>query len=257
MIIEDEYILGRRLEKIVAEIRPEYKMVARTAGVEESVKTLKDIKDDIDLIFMDIELSDGNCFEIFENIEILLPIIFTTAYDEYAISAFKVNSIDYLLKPIGKDALDRALNKFERFFANGLQLPDYANLKEKIEEEAAKDRILIEQGNRFIPIRISEIAYFISEGRYTNIKTFSGMNYLIDKALYTLDQELPNKIFFRMSRNCIININAVASVQRFSNGRLKVIANPASESEIIVSHARREEFLKWMGWGKDCVIMPQ
>lgn len=254
MIIEDEYLLGYRLERMLSVLRPSWQMACRTAGVEESVEALR--MHETDLIFMDIELSDGNCFEIFESIEVHQPVIFTTAYDEYALNAFKVNCIDYLLKPVTKKNLLEALDKLDRFasFPGGKPAPDYRKLKELIpydpKESGIKDRILIPQGDGFTFVNLTDVAWFIKSGRYTDIQTFSGRRHMIDRSLDHLECEVDRKMFFRTSRNCMVNINAITSIQRYGAGRLHLTTSPPADLEdIIVSQARREEFLCWIEGG--------
>lgn len=255
MIVEDEYVLGYRLERMIAALRPSWKMVCRTAGVEESIEALK--AHEVDLIFMDIELSDGNCFEIFDTMEIRHPVIFITAYDEYALQAFKADCVEYLLKPVTKKTLQEALDKLDRLssFPGNLPAPDYRLLREHVSHmshdgSGAKDRLLIPEGDGFVFVNLKDVAWFIKNGRYTDIKTFQGRHFLIDRSLDHLENEVDRKTFFRTSRNCMININAITSIQRYGAGRLKVITNPPPDQEdIIVCQARREEFLLWIEGG--------
>lgn len=244
MIVEDEYILGYRLERMIAELRPEWKLVCRTAGVEESIDAIR--KNEIDIIFMDIELSDGNCFEIFDNLEIHKPVVFTTAYDDYALQAFKADCVEYLLKPITQKDLQGALDKLDRLSNFPRQIPDYTSLKEHVRSEQAKHRILIPEGSGYIFVKLEDVAWFLKNDRYTDLRTFSGQSHLIDRSLDNLENEVDKKIFFRTSRNCMVNIDAIVSIQRFSNGRLKLITNPPTDLEILVSQARREDFLNWI-----------
>ncbi len=255
MIVEDEYVLGYRLERMITALRPSWKMICRTAGVEESIEALKE--HEVDLIFMDIELSDGNCFEIFDTMEIRHPVIFITAYDEYALQAFKADWVEYLLKPVTKKTLQDALDKLDRLasFHGNVPPPDYRLLKEHLHPQphdggGIKDRLLIPEGDGFVFVSLKDVAWFIKNGRYTDIKTFQGRNYLIDRSLDHLENEVDRKMFFRTSRNCMININAITSIQRYGAGRLKVITSPPPDQEdIIVSQARREEFLLWIEGG--------
>lgn len=254
MIIEDEYLLGYRLERMLSVLRPSWQMACRTAGVEESVEALR--AHEVDLIFMDIELSDGNCFEIFESIEVRQPVIFTTAYDEYALNAFKVNCIDYLLKPVTKNSLKEALDKLDCFagFPGSRSVPDYRKLKEQFQhnpqESGVKDRILIPQGDGFTFVNLKDVAWFIKNSRYTDIQTFTGKRHMIDRSLDHLENEVDRKMFFRTSRNCMVNIKAITSIQRYGAGRLRLKTEPPADLEdIIVSQARREEFLCWIEGG--------
>ena len=245
MIIEDEHILGKRLERLVSELRPSYTMVERTAGVEETCELLPGL--DLDLIFMDIELADGNCFEIFDSIDVKTPVIFTTAYDEYALQAFRVNSVDYLLKPVNKENLLRAIEKFEaNHLAGHASQLDYKALAEELRPKQSRERRIVSRGNSFMFVPLTEVAWFFSDGKYCELSTFSGKSYIIDDALGKLEEELDGKRFFRVSRSCILNIDAIVSIERHSAGRLKVTANPAPGHPVIVSQARREHFLKWL-----------
>lgn len=256
MIVEDEYVLGYRLERMITELRPSWKMVCRTAGVEESIEALNE--HDVDLIFMDIELSDGNCFEIFDTMEIRNPVIFITAYDEYALQAFKADCVEYLLKPVTKISLQAALDKLDRLtgFPGHAAAPDYRSLREHIRPSSPesgagiKDRLLIPEGDGYAFINIKDVAWFIKSGRYTDIRTFSGRHHLIDRSLDHLEGEVDRKMFFRTSRNCMVNINSIRSIQRHGAGRLRLITVPPPEpDDIIVSQARREEFLLWIEGG--------
>lgn len=244
MIVEDEYILGYRLERMISELRPDWILACRTAGVDETVEALKTHK--VDLIFMDIELSDGNCFEIFDHITVRLPVIFTTAYDEYAIQAFKADCVEYLLKPITRENLAKALDKLERLSSLQFQPPDYKTLKEQIRRESSKSRLLIPEGSGYIFVNLKDVAYFTKEERYTDVRTFDGRSHLIDKSLDQLETEVDGSMFFRTSRKCMINVGAITSIQRHNNGRLRVITDPPCSQEIIVAQARREEFLNWI-----------
>lgn len=256
MIIEDEYLLGFRLERMIASLRPSWQMVCRTAGVEESVEALRE--HEVDLIFMDIELSDGNCFEIFESIEVRQPVIFTTAYDDYALQAFKADCVEYLLKPVTKKTLQDALDKLDRLagFPGHTASPDYRGLREHIRPSTSesgggiKDRLLIPEGDGYAFVNLKNVAWFIKSGRYTDVRTFSGRRHLIDRSLDHLENEVDRRMFFRTSRNCMVNINSITSIQRHGAGRLRLITEPpADQEDIIVSQARREEFLSWIEGG--------
>ena len=230
MIIEDEYILANRLERLIRELKPAWSLVARSTGIQESIPVLKSEK--IDLIFMDIELSDGNCFELFDLVEIKQPVIFTTAYDQYALQAFKADCVNYLLKPIRKEDLEATLQKLERLASFPINPKTHT--------------LLIPQGNTFIPIETSEVAWFSKNDRYTELCTFQQQYHLLNETLNTLEEKLDPKQFFRTSRHCILNKRCINSIQRISNGRLNILTNPPSEQEILVTQARREDFLNWL-----------
>ena len=230
MIIEDEYILANRLERLIRELKPDWSLVARSTGIQESIPMLK--SEMIDLIFMDIELSDGNCFELFDLVEIKQPVIFTTAYDQYALQAFKADCVNYLLKPIRKEDLEATLQKLERLASFPIT--------------AKTHTLLIPQGNTFIPIETSEVAWFSKNDRYTELCTFEQQYHLLNETLNNLEEKLDSKQFFRTSRHCILNKRCIDSIQRISNGRLNILTNPPSEQEILVTQARREDFLNWL-----------
>lgn len=244
MIVEDEYILGYRLERMITRIRPSWQLVCRTAGVEETIESLK--THETDLIFMDIELSDGNCFEIFDSMLVRQPVIFTTAYDEYVLQAFRADCIDYLVKPINQDSLQKAIEKLERLKGTDWKTPDYTALKENIRNTVSKNRILIPEGSGFVFVNTRDIAFFLRNDRYTDLVTISCQKHLMDRSLDSLEEELDRHRFFRTSRNCIVCIDSIVSIQRFNNGRLRLITNPPAETDIIVSQARREDFLNWI-----------
>lgn len=237
LIVEDERLLAERLERLIAGLRPSYECAAAKASVEETVDYLRGNR--VDLVLMDIELADGNCFGIFEQIELDTPVIFITAYDQHAIKAFKVNSVDYLLKPIEERPLLAAIEKFEKNSPVALtEAQQYGR--------SIRERLIINKGNNFHYVNVQDIAYFLSSEKYTSLYTFEGNEYLTDRPLWQLENELDKKSFFRVARNCIVNINSIATIRKFINGRLKLTVNPACEFEVIVSQARRDDFLKWI-----------
>lgn len=239
LIVEDERILAERLIRMISGIRPSYECATVLPSVEETVDYLRHNK--ADLIFMDIELADGNCFEIFEQIEIETPVIFVTAYDQHTLKAFKVNSIDYLLKPIEQAPLLAAVEKFEKHLN-----PAVVELGRLLHDRNTRERIMITKGNSFMYVHVQNVAYFVSNEKYTSLYTFDHQEYLTEKTLWQLETELDRNTFFRVARNCLVNINAITSIRKFINGRLKLTLNPAHEFEVIVSQARREDFLKWI-----------
>lgn len=245
MIIEDEFLSSERLRVMIAELRPSYNFVCQTETVDESVEYLKFNK--VDLIFVDIELADYSCFEIFSRIKVDTPVIFTTAYNEYAIRAFKVNSIDYLLKPLEKNELMTAIEKFESVRIPAGDVLNYDKLKNMISGYDTKERILISRGDNFLYVDIAETTHFSSEEKYTYLHTFSGHSHITDHSLNQLEAMLDRKSFFRVSRNHIVNIKAVKEVRKYFNGRLRLRLCSSPAVEIIISSARREGFLKWLG----------
>ncbi|MDR2891129.1 MAG: LytTR family DNA-binding domain-containing protein [Alistipes sp.] len=258
MIVEDEFLSFERLRGMVSELRPGWRLTYRAESVEESVAWLGDHTPG--LVFMDIELADQNCFEIFSRTGIDSPVIFTTAYNEYAIRAFKFNSVDYLLKPLDRRDLAAALDKFDRLSSQSV--PDYAALSRLISGPQTKERIIVGRGDSFICVETADAALFVSEEKYTSLVTFAGQSYIIDDSLNQLEGQLDRRQFFRASRGHIVNIKAIREVRKHFNGRLKLLLNTgggavgvsglqgaagSAGSDIIISAARREEFFRWLG----------
>ena len=252
LIIEDEKpaarLLQRKLEKLDIAVE------TMLHSVEESVHWFSN-NEHPDLIFLDIQLSDGLSFEIFEKINIQSAIIFTTAYDEYALKAFKLNSIDYLLKPIDEDDLEEAVTKFKNRIpkANSgnqnLQL-DFEQIRQMLSnpfEKSYKKRFTVKIGQHLKVITTDEIECFFSENKGTYIHTFDNRNYLIDSTLEVLEQELDMKDFFRVSRKFIIPLTAIKEIQVYTNSRLKVILPTYKEDEVIVSREKVQDFKSWLG----------
>ena len=252
LIIEDEKpaarLLQRKLEKLGIAVK------TMLHSVDESIHWFGNNQHP-DLIFLDIQLSDGLSFEIFEKIEIKSAIIFTTAYDEYALKAFKLNSIDYLLKPIDEDELELAVTKFKSRIPKAdtgnqnLQL-DFEQIRKMLSnpfERTYKKRFTIKIGQHLKIITADEIECFFSENKGTYIHTFDNRNYLIDTTLEILEQELDMKEFFRVSRKFIVPLQAIKEIQIYSNSRLKVILPTYKEDEVIVSREKVQGFKNWLG----------
>jgi len=244
IIIEDEKpsarLLKRKLEKLNIQVSQ------MLHSVEESLEWLSK-NEQPDLIFLDIQLSDGLSFDIFEQFPIKSAIIFTTAYDEYALRAFKLNSIDYLLKPIDEKELGQAIHKFrERTQNKPLDLNWVKNMFSS-SEKTYKERFSIKVGQQLKIVNTSEIECVFSENKGTYLHTFENRNYLVDFTLEQIETELNPKQFFRVSRKFIINLNAIKEIQIYSNSRLKIILNSYKEDEIIVSRERVSDFKNWLG----------
>lgn len=252
LIIEDEKpaarLLQRKLEKLDIAVK------TMLHSVEESVHWFSN-NDHPDLIFLDIQLSDGLSFEIFEKIDIKSAIIFTTAYDEYALKAFKLNSIDYLLKPIDEDDLEVAVTKFKTRLpkpsseTQNLQL-DFEQIRQMLSnpfEKVYKKRFTVKIGQHLKVITTEEIECFFSENKGTYIHTYDNRNYLIDSTLEILEQELDKKDFFRVSRKFIVPLQAIKEIQVYTNSRLKVILPTYKEDEVIVSREKVQDFKTWLG----------
>ncbi|WP_395050069.1 LytR/AlgR family response regulator transcription factor [Flavobacterium sp.] len=249
IIIEDEKPAARLLQRKLEKLNIKVGMMLHS--VEESIEWFSK-NEHPDLIFLDIQLSDGLSFEIFEKIAIKSAVIFTTAYDEYALKAFKLNSIDYLLKPIDEDDLEVAISKFKSRLPkqeSSLEL-DFEQIKKMLSnpfEKNYKKRFTVKIGQYLKVISTDEIECFFSENKGTYIHTFDNRNYLIEHTLETLEREIDSKEFFRISRKFIISLRAIKEIVVYSNSRLKVILPTYKEDEVIVSREKVQEFKNWIG----------
>ena len=243
LIVEDERFAYEELKRMMTELRPGYSLEKRTKTVIDTIAFLKTSA--VDLILLDIRLADGNCFEIFNHVEVSTPVIFTTAYDEHAIKAFKLNSIDYLLKPFDEEELEAALVKFENIFHDNSHKTDPKNF-EQILAAKNKNRFLISKGDNYHYIETADIAHFYSEEGVVFLHTFQNKRYIINYTLDQLEQQLDSRLFFRVSRNCIGNVKAIENVAKYFNSRLKLSFQPACPHEVLVSRVRVPDFLKWM-----------
>lgn len=244
LIVEDERFAYEELKRMMINLRPGYLLESYTKTVIDTIAFLKGFS--VDLILMDIRLADGNCFEIFNHVDVTTPVIFTTAYDEHAIKAFKMNSIDYLLKPFDERELEVALTKFEHIFHNNHHPGTSPKHLEQLLSRKTKNRFLISKGENYHYIETTDIAHFYSEDGVVFLHTFSDRRFIINYTLDQLDQQLDNRLFFRVSRNCIGNVKAIENVARYFNSRLKLSFLPACPHEVLVSRVRVPDFLKWM-----------
>lgn len=247
IIIEDEKPAARLLQRKVEKLGMQINCLLHS--VEEAIVWFKS-NTHPDLIFLDIQLSDGLSFEIFEAIDIKSAVIFTTAYDEYALRAFKLNSIDYLLKPIDEDELSIAISKFKNHFQkNTVASLDFEMIKKMLfnpAEREYKKRFTIKLGQQLKMIAIEEVECFYSENKGTYVHTLDNRNYLLDVTLEQLETELNPNDFYRVSRKFIIPLKAIKEIQLHSNSRLKVILPTYNEDEIIVARERVSEFKEWL-----------
>lgn len=248
IIIEDEKPAARLLQRKVEKLG--LQVATLLHSVEESITWFQS-NPHPDLIFLDIQLSDGLSFEIFEKIDIKSAVIFTTAYDEYALRAFKLNSIDYLLKPIDEDDLETAVNKFK---ARNSTLPnlslDFEMIKKMLVnpiDRTYKKRFTIKMGQQLKMIAVEEVECFFSENKGTYLHTFDNRDYLLDATLEQLETELDPADFYRVSRKFIIPMKAIKEIQLHSNSRLKVILPSYKDDEVIVARERVNEFKDWLG----------
>lgn len=246
LIIEDEPLAQERLEGILNEIDPSVEIMGKLDSVEESVRYLRENRPD--LIFLDIQLSDGLCFSIFEKIQLKVPVIFTTAYDQYAIKAFKLNSIDYLLKPIRKENLRESLDKYKEIRFGFLL--DIEEILKSYQGKSAeyKQRFLIQYGQKIKKVETSDIAYFFAVEKNVFMTTFQNTQYPVDYSLDKLQDVLDPKQFFRVNRKMLVNFDSIKSLVPYSKSRIRIDLNPqpSFEPEILVSVERTAKFREWM-----------
>lgn len=247
LIIEDELHTANRLKQLIFEYDKDYEIVDSLSSIASSVEWLKHHKQP-DLIFQDIQLKDGICFEIYKEVNINAPIIFTTAYSEYALKSFELNSVDYLVKPYDFVDIKRVMDKFINF-SSLFQTPKYDVLKDMISagEVATKKRFLIRLGDKYKVLNASDIAYIFSEGGLSFAYTFDRVRYLLDQPLAELSAQLDSEEFFRINRNCIVNNKSIQKISTWFNNRLKLLLNPPAKDDVIVSRERVKDFKAWLG----------
>lgn len=244
LIIEDEAPAYRRLIKLVNE----YDASAEVAGVIQSVKEGMDwfSKNELpDLILSDIQLADDLSFTIFKELKITVPIIFITAYDEYAINAFKFYSIDYLLKPVNPDDLKDSLNKYKSIHRQQ-HFGNFDELVRKLTEKAWRERFLVYHGDSLIPLHCSEIAYFASEDGTTQLITHEGKKYFVTETLDTLENELDPRLFCRANRQFILSMQSIHKIHNYGQQKLKVVIKPDTPEDIVISKLKATQFKKWL-----------
>ncbi len=239
IIIEDEYLAAAELERLLGEVAPSMTILTKLDSVSESVKWLR--KNKADVIFMDIHLGDGQSFDIFEQVEIMVPVIFITAYDEYALKAFKYQGIDYILKPFDKEELRQALNKLESLSPVNVPFP-VASLA------VYQERFLVTVGTKMKSVTVGDVAYFMADGKYLVLFTRDGQNYILDQTISGIEMKLNPAQFFKINRKFIISYNSIKEMVKYSNSRIKIVLTPAPPAgiEAIVSAERIQEFKQWL-----------
>lgn len=249
LIVEDELLMAKRLQKVLLEIEPDAQIISVLKGVRETVLWLKN-NPEPDLILMDIELADGQSFDIFKEVDIQPPVIFTTAYDEHAIKAFKVNSIDYLLKPVKEDELRMAIKKFKNNSYKNSNNEIQAVLQQLKQMQLAssfRSRFLVKQGQKLLSIDITEVAYFYSENKVTFLCTHQNKKHIIDYVLDIIEKEVSPKDFFRANRQYIISNKCITGIHTWFNQKLKVEIKPEASQHIVISRDKANAFKEWMG----------
>lgn len=245
LILEDELTAGRRLQSIVKKLEPSAEILDVLDSVESAVAWFKNHPMP-QLIFMDIQLADGLSFEIFNQVTITAPVIFTTAYDEYTLKAFKVNSIDYLLKPIKAEEVGQSLKKFRELNQSSLAI-DYQKLALALEGTTERQqRIVVKYGQNIEAIDLSRAAYFYTEEKVVFMVTLGGKRFALDYSLEELAQLLDPKRFFRINRQFVVGIDAIDKMYQYSKSRVKLILKPPTSTDTIVSTDRSGKFKKWL-----------
>lgn len=244
LIVEDEELSAERLQNLIRHIDPSICVLGIIPSVFETIAYLQNkANTQPDLIFLDIHLEDDNGFKILESEGLMTPVIFTTAFDDYLLRAFKVHSIDYLLKPINPLELQASLNKFRKIRTNeGQPTEEIIHSHEKY-----KDRFLVSAGTRMFTFKTSEIAYFTIEERATFLRLYDGRHFAVEYSLEKLSQMLDPAEFFRINRTMLLSLHAIREMHAMSAGKLKIDLNPAAAQETYVSSERMTEFKSWLG----------
>ena len=250
LVVEDEIPAQINLKKLIDKHCTNSVVVATLNSVRSTIKWLEDNPEGADVIFMDVELSDGVCFDIFDKVSVNTQVVITTAYDNYAVKAFRINSTDYLLKPITDsdfvEAWERCLERMEH-----QNVPTMENLMDALAKVGGKDkeykkRFIVKTGERIIIIPVEDIAYCYSEEKSTYAVNFAGTRRLLDYSLDMVQEVLDPKRFFRVSRSFIVSINAIENISKHLGTRLKLQLNPRTEEDVVVSRSRTSDFLVWL-----------
>lgn len=246
LIFEDEKHTSIHLSNLLKQCDNAIEIVAVIGSAKEGIAWFKE-NEMPDLIFQDIMLSDGNCFDIFDAVELSVPIVFTTAFSEYALQSFQVNSIDYLVKPYDIKDIKRALEKFKKF--KGIFSPPEKSLLKEILNSTTftpKKRFLVKTGDNYMTINSSDIAFFMSEGGLTFAMLFDEQKFIVDYSIVDISQQMDTAAFFQINRKIIVNIESVKNIHTWFNSRLKVKINPPTDEDIIVSRERVKSFKEWL-----------
>lgn len=259
LIIEDEPLAVKKLTRLLNEADPTLRIIGTAGSINGSVEWLE-ANEPPDLIFMDIELSDGQSFEIFRRTRVVSPVIFVTSYDEFALQAFKVNSVDYLLKPVQREDLEAAINKFREL---KMQYVREANpISASIESllltltgggnpaapaKEYRNRFLVKHLQKYVSVDVSDIAYFWSEGRVNFFKTKAGQKHIVEYTMDEIESMLDPRDWFRVSRQFIVSVPSVNEIHPFFNNRLKLHLKPQEPEEVTVSRERVADFKVWLG----------
>lgn len=244
LIVEDEMPSARKLKNFLAELEPGYEVMDILDTVAESVDFLS--KNRPDLIFLDIHLADGNSFEIFEQIELHIPIIFTTAYDQYAIEAFEQRSISYLLKPLSKEQLAKALQKFKLYYKENRKFNYQALEDPEDDQERPINRFMVHFRDALRSIKVADVAYFYAADKAVYLCTVNNKRYALNFSLDQLEKRLPADQFFRANRKTLLSIDAVVEARQYSKNKLWVTVSPGADEDIVISAEKAAKFKRWM-----------
>ena len=244
IILEDETRAANHLERLLSNVAPEIQVIAKLESVRDGVKYLRN-NPEPDLIFSDIQLADGLSFDIYSQVAVRCPIIFTTAYDHYAIEAFKTNGIDYLLKPIEEERLGQAIEK-AKHFSPGLVLEKILAIQNPGSGKTFKSRFMVKVGDKIKSIPVEEILVFYSQEKASFIRTADGHNYCIDYALDQLEPMLDPEKYFRINRKYLVSIEACTNILAWTNSRLRLKIDGIDDNDIIVARERVGEFKMWL-----------
>jgi DNA-binding LytR/AlgR family response regulator len=250
LIVEDEKIAARHLKKLLVELLPESEIVGFTDTVKSTIDWFKNHPSP-DLSFFDIRLADGISFDVFSAVEVNCPVIFTTAYDEYALQAFEVNSIDYLLKPVESAKLEKALRKYSRLKAGGEQSPIdpgiLLNALDYLAGKKYKERFVVKFGDHLKSIPASEIACFMSDLKTTFLLTADKRKHIVDFTLDQIGEMVDPREFFRINRKFIVRMKSIRDIIAWSNSRLKIVLQDFDHPDLVVAREKVQEFRKWLG----------
>ena len=251
LIVEDEIPAQINLKKLIDRCCPEGSVVMTLTSVRSTVKWLEENPQGADVIFLDVELSDGVCFDIFDKVAIDAQVIITTAYDNYAVNAFRVNTIDYILKPIVESDIKRAWERCkerieQRTNPNIETLLNIVSKAGTPKDKEYKKRFIVKMGEKIIIIPVEDIAYCFSEDKSTYAVNRNGTRRLLDYSLDMVQEMLDPKLFFRISRSYIVSINAIENISKHLGTRLKIQLNPPTTEEVVVSRSRTSDFLEWL-----------
>jgi DNA-binding LytR/AlgR family response regulator len=242
LLVEDEPLAAAQLKQLLAELAPELQLVGVAASVKEAVQLLR--KHAVELIFLDVQLRHELSFAIFDEVHTEAAVILTTAYDQYALRAFRHNSLAYLLKPLDPEELSAALDKFRKhLLPKGLSIDQ---LKASLQQPSFQERFMVSMGSKIKSIPVNDIACFVADGRYVALFDRAGHKYLIDQRLDQLEEKVDPKQFFRISRQCLLAWSAIEEVVVWSQTRLKVVLCCTLPDELLVSIDRQREFKAWL-----------